>query len=143
MAGGIATGIDLSKSLRGVIGFAAAGLTDVALSKGGSDAVDITSVEKTLRNSVGAAGNYVASILTNVTGRGNLTTLPIYTYTTPSMALPDSLPKTLSFSMKTRTTLLSLQVTRLLQIASYVYPILLEKLSLTLQLRRKNLLMLP
>ncbi|KAJ5389388.1 uncharacterized protein N7496_000456 [Penicillium cataractarum] len=82
MAGGIATGIDLSKPLRGMIGFAAAGLTDVSLTKGGSDAVDTTSVENTLRNIVGAAGNYVASILTNATGGGESTTLPIYTYTT-------------------------------------------------------------
>lgn len=50
MAGGIATGIDLSKPLRGMIGFAAAGLTDVSLSKRRSDAVDTTSVENTLRN---------------------------------------------------------------------------------------------
>lgn len=82
MAGGIATGIDLGKPLRGMIGFAAAGLTDVSLTKGGSDAVDTTSVENTLRNIVGAAGNYVASILTNATGGGDSTTLPIYTYTT-------------------------------------------------------------
>lgn len=82
MAGGIATGIDLSKPLRGMIGFAAAGLTDVSLTKEGSDAVDTTSVENTLRNIVGAAGNYVANILTNATGGGESTTLPIYTYTT-------------------------------------------------------------
>jgi hypothetical protein len=54
----------------------------VSLTKGGSDAVDTTSVENTLRNIVGAAGNYVASILTNATGGGDSTTLPIYTYTT-------------------------------------------------------------
>ena len=52
MTGGIATGIYLSKPLRGMIGFAAAGLTDVSLTKGGPDTVDTTSVENTLRESL-------------------------------------------------------------------------------------------
>ena len=82
MAGGFATGVDLSKPLRGMMGFAAAGLTDVSLTNGATDAVDKTSVENTLRNIVGAAGNYVASILTNATGNGNAKTLPIYTEST-------------------------------------------------------------
>lgn len=82
MAGGIATGIDLSKPLRGMVGFAAAGLTDVSLTNTGGDSVDVTSVENTLKNIVGAAGNYVSSILQNATGNGDSTTLPIYTYTT-------------------------------------------------------------
>ncbi|KAJ5117196.1 hypothetical protein N7448_004138 [Penicillium atrosanguineum] len=82
MAGGIATGIDLSKPLRGMIGFASAGLTDVSLTSSGSDSVDTTSVENTLKNIVGAAGNYVASILQNATGNGESDSLPIYTYTT-------------------------------------------------------------
>ncbi|KAJ3540804.1 hypothetical protein NM208_g4897 [Fusarium decemcellulare] len=82
MAGGIATGIDLSKPLRGMIGFASAGLTDVSLTPSNSDMVDVTSVENTLRNIVGTAGNYVASILANATGNGDSTTLPIYTETT-------------------------------------------------------------
>jgi hypothetical protein len=82
MAGGLATGIDLSKPLRGMIGFASAGLTDVSLTRSGSDSVDTTSVENTLRNIVGAAGNYVASILQNATGNGESDTLPIYTLTT-------------------------------------------------------------
>ncbi|KAF7548513.1 hypothetical protein G7Z17_g7011 [Cylindrodendrum hubeiense] len=82
MAGGIATGIDLSKPLRGMIGFASAGLTDVSLTKSSGDAVDTTSVENTLKNMVGAAGNYVASVLQNATGSGDADTLPIYTWTT-------------------------------------------------------------
>lgn len=82
MAGGIATGIDLSKPLRGMIGFAAAGLTDVSLTSSSGDMVDVTSVENTLRNMVGGAGNYVASILQNATGNGDSDTLPIYTYST-------------------------------------------------------------
>ncbi|KAH7131540.1 hypothetical protein B0J13DRAFT_106091 [Dactylonectria estremocensis] len=86
MAGGIATGIDLSKPLRGMIGFASAGLTDVSLTKSSGDAVDVTSVENTLRNMVGAAGNYVASILQNAIGSGEADTLPIYTYTTLQFA---------------------------------------------------------
>lgn len=79
MAGGLATGIDLSKPLRGMVGFASGGLTEVSLSSTPGDTVDTTSVENTLRNIVGAAGNYVASILTNATGNGDSDTLPIYT----------------------------------------------------------------
>ncbi|CAI7578221.1 unnamed protein product [Penicillium manginii] len=82
MAGGIATGIDLSKPLRGMVGFAAAGLTDVSMTNTGGDSVDATSVENTLKNIVGAAGNYVSSILQNATGNGDSTALPIYTTTT-------------------------------------------------------------
>lgn len=81
MAGGIATGIDLSKPLRGMIGFASGGLTEVSLTPSGGDQVDTTSVENTLRNIVGAAGNYVASILTNATGNGDSDLLPIYSDT--------------------------------------------------------------
>lgn len=82
MAGGLATGIDLSKPLRGMIGFASGGLTEISNTGSPSDNVDTTSVENTLRNVVGAAGNYVASVLQNATGNGNPDTLPIYTYTT-------------------------------------------------------------
>ncbi|KAJ5675009.1 uncharacterized protein N7477_004943 [Penicillium maclennaniae] len=46
MAGVIATGIDLSMPLRGMIGFASAGLTDVSLTSSGSDSVDVKSVKK-------------------------------------------------------------------------------------------------
>ncbi|KAK7398693.1 hypothetical protein QQX98_011935 [Neonectria punicea] len=66
-------------TLRGMIGFAAAGLTDVSLTPSSSDNVDVTSVENTLRNMVGATGNYVASVLQTSTGNGDATTLPMYT----------------------------------------------------------------
>lgn len=82
MAGGFATGIDLSKPLRGMVGFASGALSEVGNTSGNSDNVDTTSVENTLKNIVGSAGNYLASILQNATGNGDSTTLPIYTLST-------------------------------------------------------------
>ncbi|KAJ6130430.1 hypothetical protein N7512_003210 [Penicillium capsulatum] len=82
MAGGFTTGIDLSKPLRGMIGFAAGGMTNVGLTDSGGDSVDTTSVQNTLKNIVGAAGDYVAGVLKNATGNGESTTLPIYTQST-------------------------------------------------------------
>lgn len=82
MAGGFVTGIDLSKPLRGMIGFAAGSMTNVGLTDSGGNTVDTTSVQKTLKNIVGAAGDYVASVLKNATGNGESSTLPIYTWST-------------------------------------------------------------
>ncbi|EED15334.1 conserved hypothetical protein [Talaromyces stipitatus ATCC 10500] len=81
MAGGVATGIDLSKPLRGMIGFASGAFNEIYNQGSSNVQVDVTSVENTLRNIVGAAGNYVATVLTNATGNGDPETLPIYTYT--------------------------------------------------------------
>ena len=82
MAAGFATGADLNKPLRGMMGMAGAGFAEVASAPSSHNNVDKTSVENTLRNLIGGAGNYVASILANATGHGNAETLPIYTLST-------------------------------------------------------------
>ncbi|KAJ5909049.1 hypothetical protein N7495_001731 [Penicillium taxi] len=86
MAGGIATGVGIGAPLEGMIGFAAAGFTAVSLSADNGAMVDTLSLEATLRNMSKAAGNYVATMLSDATGNGDASALPVYTDTTYSHA---------------------------------------------------------
>ncbi|KAJ5382985.1 hypothetical protein N7517_000896 [Penicillium concentricum] len=81
MAGGAATAVDASVPLVGMLGMASGAMSAVSMEKGDDSHVDTTSVQNTLKNIVGAAGEEVANILQKATGNADPETLPIYTYT--------------------------------------------------------------
>ena len=78
MPSAIATGNGLNTLLKGLVGFAVSGLTEVSLTSTSGDQVDTKSVENRPRNIVGVAGSYVAGVLTNATGNGNADMLAVY-----------------------------------------------------------------
>lgn len=78
VASGAIGAVEGSALLGGMAGIASAGF--VATANSGDDAageVDTTSVENTLRNMIGAAGNYMSTILSAATGNGDPSILPI------------------------------------------------------------------
>ncbi|KAI0482678.1 hypothetical protein GGR56DRAFT_621050 [Xylariaceae sp. FL0804] len=81
---GIASGAGLE--VNGMVGLASAAFGAAANIEGDGDVVDTTSVENTLANIMQAAGDQVASILSNATGHGDSSTLPIFTSTTYQFA---------------------------------------------------------
>ncbi|KAJ5887381.1 hypothetical protein N7495_007422 [Penicillium taxi] len=80
MAGSFASTVEIGTTqLRGMIGFTGSAFTEVGLTSTQSDKVDTTTVEDFLKSVVESAGDYIAEILTNATGNGDSSYLPIHT----------------------------------------------------------------